>query len=66
MTRVQLIEREIRKLDKTDLTVLRAWFQEYDWKEWDRQIARDSQSGKLDRLASKALAEAMAGKTQDL
>lgn len=66
MTQVQLIEREIRKLDKTDLAKLGAWLQEYEWKQWDRQISRDSRSGKLDRLASNALEETKAGKTREL
>jgi hypothetical protein len=66
MTKIQLIEREIKKLDNADLAVLADWFQEYSWKEWDRQIARDSQNGKLDKLAKMALAETKAGKTREL
>ena len=66
MTRVQLIERAIKKLDKDDLGALRTWFQEYDWKDWDRQIVHDSRTGALDKLARKALAERKAGKTRTL
>ena len=66
MTRVQLIEQEIKKLDKGDLAALRDWFQEYDWKAWDRQIADDSRNGKLDNLAKRALAETKAGKSREL
>jgi hypothetical protein len=30
---------------------------ERDWEEWDEQIARDSASGKLDSLFTKAVAD---------
>ncbi len=66
MAIVQLIEREIKKLDEEDLSELRALFQEYDRKEWDRQIVPDSHAGALDILARKALAERKGGKTRAL
>jgi hypothetical protein len=43
-----------------------AWFLEYDWAAWDRQIERDAASGRLDDLAAKALRDHAAGKTTPL
>jgi hypothetical protein len=44
---VQELEKAIAKLSPAKL---RAWFYGYDMDAWDRQIARDSESGKLDKL----------------
>ena len=66
MTRVQKIEREIKELTPEELSVLRKWFHEHEAAEWDRQIAEDALSGKLDRIAEKALADHIAGKTTEI
>lgn len=57
MTKVQAIEEEIKNLSPSELAELREWLLEYDWAEWDRQIARDSTAGKLDKLFAKARAQ---------
>ena len=46
--------------------MLRNWFVEYEHSRWDRQIATDSEAGKLDFLIDEALAEHRAGKTKPL
>src|SRR6185436_8124718 len=46
MTRVQTLEDEISKLSAAEFAELRNWLLERDWEEWDRQIERDSASGK--------------------
>ncbi len=66
MTKVQLLEREIRKLDQRALGALRDWFRRYDATAWDRQIGRDARSGKLKKLSEEALADHVSGKTRAL
>ena len=48
MSSVQDIESAIRGLSRDDLADLRVWLAEFDADAWDRQIAEDAQSGKLD------------------
>lgn len=66
MTKVQLLEREIRKLDRASLRAFRKWFEEYDSAAWDRQIVRDARAGKLKKLACEAAAARKAGKLRAL
>ena len=63
MTKVQAIEEQIKQLSPDELAELREWLLEHDWAEWDRQIERDSASGKLDQLFAKARADHAAGKS---
>jgi hypothetical protein len=49
---IQLPEKEYRKLRK--------WFSERDWEEWDKKIAQDAQTGRLDFFAEEAAREKMA------
>lgn len=63
---VEKIEQEVRALSPEELAQFRAWFLEYDWADWDRQLERDVRAGKLDRLADKALRDHAAGKTTPL
>jgi hypothetical protein len=64
MSRVQAIEEQIKTLSPGELTELREWLLEHDWNEWDRQIERDSGSGKLEKLFEKARTDHAAGKSQ--
>ena len=66
MTRVQAIEEQIKGLSVGELTELREWLLEHDWAEWDRQIERDSASGKLEKLFAKAKVDHAAGKNTKL
>jgi len=66
MTRVQALEKEIRKLSAEELAELRDWLLELDWERWDRQIEQDAVSGKLDKLFSRALADHQAGKSKEI
>ena len=66
MVRVEELEREIQKLDRTELASLAQWFQGYASDEWDRQIESDIRSGRLDKLAEEALAEHEEGKTREI
>jgi hypothetical protein len=66
MTKVQVIEEQIKQLSPGELSELREWLAEHDWAEWDRQIERDSASGKLDKLFATARADHAAGKSTKL
>ncbi|MDR3553139.1 MAG: hypothetical protein P4L55_00155 [Syntrophobacteraceae bacterium] len=66
MTRVQELEQEVRKLAPSELAAFRKWFEDFDSDQWDSQIEEDALTGKLDRLAQKALADHKAGKTSEI
>ena len=63
MTELEQIEDRVLKLSPTDFEEFRKWFREQEWNEWDRQIERDSESGKLKAIADKVLADHSAGRT---
>jgi hypothetical protein len=66
MGKIEKIEQEVQALSPEELAQFRAWFLEYDWAAWDRQMERDSEAGRLDELAAKALRDHAAGKTTHL
>jgi hypothetical protein len=63
MGKVEKIEQDVQALPPDELAEFRAWFLEYDWATWDRQLERDVQNGRLDDLGEKALRDHAAGKT---
>ncbi|MGH2506729.1 MAG: hypothetical protein ACRESX_06215 [Gammaproteobacteria bacterium] len=66
MSKVEQIEHQVSKLSPQELTHFRAWYLAFDADEWDSQMAQDAASGKLDKLAEKALQAHAAGKTRPL
>jgi len=66
MTTLEILKSEIRKLSEKELSSFRAWFAEYDWQAWDRQLERDVSAGRLDALASEALEENERGETSEI
>ena len=66
MSKVEKIEQEVQALSPAELAQFRAWFLEYDWAAWDRQLERDVQAGRLDDLADEALRDHAAGKTKPI
>ncbi len=50
MSKVKEIKEAIESLPEQEYKELLRWFTENDWEKWDRQIAEDSKSGKLDFL----------------
>ena len=66
MAKVEELEREIQKLNYSDLTTFRQWFREFDSDEWDRQIEEDIRAGKLDKLAEKSITAHRAGRSKEL
>jgi hypothetical protein len=63
MDNIENIERQIEALTPEELAQFRAWFLEFDWAAWDRQLEADIQAGKLDRLVQEARSDHAAGKT---
>jgi hypothetical protein len=66
MSKVEQIEREIQELTPTELGAFRRWFLEFDAQAWDRQIEEDARSGKLDRVAVRALKAFESGSCSEL
>ena len=66
MSRVESLENEVAKLTPQELAAFREWFAKYDSDAWDRQIESDVKAGKLDRLASEALAAHGRGETKGM
>ena len=62
MSTVEEIKSAISSLSKEDYTHLREWFSEKNWEQWDKEIERDSSSGKLDFLMEEAIAEKNQGR----
>ena len=63
---VEELENAIAKLSPSDLAELAAWFAEYYNQEWDRQIARNLDDGRLDNFLSETEAEYKAGRAKPL
>jgi NAD-dependent DNA ligase len=66
MSRVDAIKKAIETLPDEDYVQLRKWFSEKDWRKWDKQIAADSRSGKLDFLVKEAVDGKSKGKLRGL
>ena len=66
MTRLEHLEQEIAALTVDEYIHLRNWFLERDWAEWDAQIEKDADSGKLDFLVEEALDEKRRGRLRPL
>jgi len=66
MTRVKRIEEEVASLPKVELAKFRSWFENFDAKEWDKQIEKDIISGKLDDMANKAIADFKVGNYKEI
>ena len=66
MSKIEQLEEQIQALSPEELAQFRAWFVEFDWQMWDRQLEDDVASGKLDALAEKALRDHADGKSTPL
>lgn len=66
MGKIEVIENEVSQLSSSELSAFREWFFEFDAEAWDKQIERDSQSGKLDSLAANAIKDFQSGKSTEL
>jgi hypothetical protein len=66
MTKLEQITKSVETLSDEEIKAFSAWFDELRWQRWDRQIEKDSESGKLDKLLDSVRAEIAAGKTTPL
>ena len=66
MKKLDRLEQEVESLSPEEAAEFRAWFLEYDWKAWDRQLRRDVKAGRLDALAEEAVGDYEAGRTSQL
>ncbi|HEV2719871.1 MAG TPA: hypothetical protein VG323_07605 [Thermoanaerobaculia bacterium] len=54
MTKVQMLQEEMEKLDRDEWAELHKWVIERDWEQWDREIEEDSESGALEEFMEEA------------
>jgi hypothetical protein len=66
MNTLNEIERAVQELSPKQLAQFRAWFAEFDWAAWDRELEDDVSAGRLDSLTEEALANFRAGRTSPL
>lgn len=66
MSTIEEIKEAITDLPESQFVELRRWLSEKDWEKWDAQIAKDSESGKLDFLIDEARAQSDQGTLKDL
>ena len=66
MITLEKIQSDIESLSPSKYADLRSWFFERDREQWDRQIERDAESGKLDFLIEEAFAEKAQGQLGEL
>ena len=55
MTILREIEIAVQKLPREKLAQFRRWFEEFDAQQWDAQLEKDVEAGKLDALANDAI-----------
>ena len=60
------IQMEIETLPQQEYIKLVKWFSERDWKAWDQELIKDSQSGKLDFLLEEAMDAKKNGQLKDI
>jgi hypothetical protein len=63
---VKDIEQAIEKLPREEVVTLSAWFEEFETRIWDGQIAEDSRAGRFDNLIEQAKAEHELGLSKPL
>ena len=63
---VNEIAKAISQINPRELADFRAWFEEYDAAQFDLEIERDAQMGRLDSLAEQALSDFRKGNAREL
>jgi hypothetical protein len=66
MSTVADIEEALRALPIQDARSIADWLRDYLEDQWDRQIALDAETGKLDKLGAQALDHYKAGRVKPL
>lgn len=63
---VKKVEEEVAALSESELRDFRTWFSRFDAAQWDAQLTRDVQAGKLDGLTAEALEQYGKGRCKRL
>jgi len=63
---VEELEKAVSSLEPEEYDSFRAWFADYDMNQWDIQIEKDSNAGRLDSMIHKSLEDYNAGRATDL
>jgi hypothetical protein len=66
MNNVEQIECAILSLPPEEFRRLANWLAELDQQRWDEQLERDVAAGRLDALATEAIADFEAGRTREM
>ena len=54
MSKIDELKADIERLPSEEMAELFRWLSNKEWESWDREIAADSQAGKLDFLVREA------------
>lgn len=66
MTKLEDIEKAVKKLPDAELAAFQAWFEEFQAERFDQKIEADIKAGRLDALVEKAKADFAAGRSRPL
>ena len=66
MIKIREIEKNIASLPPKKLAEFRRWYERFDAARWDKQFENDVITGKLDRVAEKAMEAYKKGKCKEL
>jgi hypothetical protein len=66
MSKIDSLKAEIESLPSEEFAEIFRWLSEKDWERWDKEIAADSDAGRLDFLEREALEEKAKEKLRDL
>ena len=66
MSTIEEIEKAVSGLSPEKLVAFREWFSRFDAAEWDEQFTTDVVSGRLDKLAERAIRDLREGRCTEL
>ena len=66
MSKIDSLKAQIESLPSEEFAEIFRWLSEKDWERWDKEIAADSDAGRLDFLEHEAHEEKAKGKLRDL
>ena len=66
MSKIEFLEQKVRRLSRRELSKFRNWFENFEAEVWDRQIEKGVKSGKLEKLAAKALSAHKRGESRPI
>lgn len=66
MKTVEEIARAVEELPPDKLAKFRAWFEDFDAGLFDRKLEQDANSGRIDKMANKAIADFKKGRARGL